>query len=297
MPVPHSPLVVITGASAGLGYYTAESAAAAGARVVIAARSSDRALRAADGIRDRVLGAEVSVVPLDLAELSSVHRAAESIAALGAIGALVNNAGVLGARRRSETADGHELMFGTNHLGHFALTALLLPRLAASGRVVHLGSIAHRFARLDWSDLENRRYRSFRSYCRSKLAVMLTGFELAERMREAGRTQSSVVVHPGYAVDELSARRPALPDAESGSALTRAVLGLFAQGKDAGAAPAVAAALGEDVRNGDFLGPASWEQLRGPAVPVAARPWARDRAAAARLWSASERMTGIRFEL
>lgn len=297
MPAASAPLVVVTGSTAGLGYFTAERLAAAGARVVLAARSRERAERALAGIRARTPDAEVSWLPLDLADLASVRTAAARLSEGEPIDVLVNNAGVLGARHRGETADGHELMFGTNHLGHFALTALLLARLAENGRVVHLGSIAHRFARLDWDDLENRRYRSFRSYCRSKLAVMLTGFELAERLRAAGSSQLSVVAHPGYSVDELAPRRAALPDATRGTAVSRAVHARFAQGKDEGSAPTVLAAIGADVRNGDFLGPAGWEQLRGEPVPVFARPHAHDRYAAERLWRVSEEATGVRFDV
>ncbi|NQX26852.1 SDR family NAD(P)-dependent oxidoreductase [Microbacteriaceae bacterium VKM Ac-2854] len=297
MPAASAPVVVVTGATAGLGYFTAEQLAAEGARVVLAARSAERSARAADGIRAQVPGADVRTVRLDLADLDSVRRGAAELSELGPIDALVNNAGVLGSARRAETVDGHELMYGTNHLGHFALTALVLPALAADGRVVHLGSIARRFVRRNESDRESRRYRSFRSYCRSKLAVMLTGFELAQRMREAGRTQLSIVAHPGYAVDELSERRAALPDAATGTALSRALHSLFAQGKDAGAEPTVAAAIGADARSGDFLGPSGWQQLRGTPVPVFARPHAHDRRAAARLWRDSEEATGVRFDL
>ncbi|NQX12881.1 SDR family NAD(P)-dependent oxidoreductase [Microbacteriaceae bacterium VKM Ac-2855] len=293
---PH-PLVVVTGPTAGLGYYTTESLARAGARVVLAARSVSRAERTAAGIRERVPDADLTILELDLASLASVREAAGALTALGPIDALVNNAGVVSARRRGETVDGHETMFGTNHLGHFALTALLWPQIAPGGRVVHLGSIAHRFVRLDETDLENRRYRSFRSYCRSKLAVMLTGFELAARLREAGDSRSSTVVHPGYAVDELSSPRSALPDAQAGTALSRLIHGAFAHGKDAGARPSVVAALGDDVRSGDFLGPSGWQQLRGRPVPLIAYPHAYDRQAASSLWRASERMTGIRFDV
>lgn len=290
--------VVVTGATAGLGYFAAEQLAARGAHVVLAARSEQKVQAALASIRSRVRGAVVDSVPLDLADLSSVERAATELHDGGPIDALVNNAGVLSSRSRSLTADGNEMMFGTNHLGHFVLTALLMPSLAerADARVVHLGSIGHRFARLRRDDLQSEDYGSFRAYCRSKLAVMLTGFEMAERLRDAGSPVASIVAHPGYSVDELTPRRSALVE-NRGIAPYRALLRTFAQGKDAGAEPIVTAALGARAVNGDYWGPGGWEQLAGSPAPVPAKPHAHDRATASWLWRESERLGGHPFEI
>ncbi|PJJ62390.1 oxidoreductase [Compostimonas suwonensis] len=281
---------VVTGGNAGLGYFAAEQLAAAGASVVLASRSPQKAQLALEAIRAAVPGARVSFVRLDLADLSTVPPAAEELRA-EAIDGLVANAGILGARTRGETADGFELMFGTNHLGHAALIAELLPTLAATpdSRIVHLGSIAHRFERLDFADLQSEKYRSFRSYCRSKLAVMLFAFELDRRLREAGSGIRSLVAHPGYSVDELSpARAGVVP--ERPNPVIRTALGGFAQGKDAGAWPVARAMTDPAAAGGDYWGPGGWEQLRGAPALVTTKPHARDPETAARLWRATERL-------
>jgi NAD(P)-dependent dehydrogenase (short-subunit alcohol dehydrogenase family) len=293
--------VVVTGASAGLGYFAAEQLAAAGHRVVLATRDHARAAAAERSIRRHVDGADLAHVHLDLADLDSVRAAAAELAALqpDGVDAIVNNAGVVGAGTMQRTAQGTELQIGTNHLGHFAWTALTLPLLdRRAGRVVHLGSIAHRWARLDAADpLGAAHYSSYRQYGRSKLAVMLFGFELAERLADAGSAVSSVVAHPGFSLDLLSPDRPDITSSRPEPAWTRPAQRLYAQGKDAGAEPLVHAAVADDVRSGEYWGPSGWMQLRGPAAVVPAQPRAHDRAEAARLWEASERAAGVAFAL
>lgn len=293
--------VVVTGASAGLGYFAAEQLAAAGHRVVLATRSATRAAAAERSIRRPVPDADLGHVHLDLADLDSVRAGADELARLEPAGvdAIVNNAGVVGSGTMQTTPQGTELQIGTNHLGHFAWTALTLPLLEArSGRVVHLGSIAHRWARLDGADpLGAGRYSSYRQYGRSKLAVMLFGFELAERLADAGSTVASVVAHPGFSLDILAPERPDVAASRSEPAWTRPAQRLYAQGKDVGAEPLVHAAVGSGVRSGQYWGPAGWMQLRGPAAVVRAEPKAHDRAEAARLWAASERASGVAFAL
>ncbi len=293
--------VVVTGASAGLGYFAAEQLAAAGHRVVLATRSASRAAAAERSIRRHVPDADLGHVHLDLADLDSVRAGADELGRLEPAGvdAIVNNAGVVGSGTMQTTPQGTELQIGTNHLGHFAWTALTLPLLEArSGRVVHLGSIAHRWARLDSADaLGAGRYSSYRQYGRSKLAVMLFGFELAERLADAGSTVASVVAHPGFSLDVLAPERPDIEASRSEPAWTRPAQRLYAQGKDAGADPLVHAAVGAGVRSGQYWGPAGWMQLRGPAAVVRAEPKAHDRTEAARLWAASERASGVAFAL
>jgi len=293
--------VVVTGASAGLGYFAAEQLAASGHRVVLATRNATRAAAAERSIRRHVPDADLGHVHLDLADLDSVRAGADELGRLEPTGvdAIVNNAGVVGSGTMQTTPQGTELQIGTNHLGHFAWTALTLPLLEArSGRVVHLGSIAHRWARLDSVDpLGAGRYSSYRQYGRSKLAVMLFGFELAERLADAGSTVASVVAHPGFSLDVLAPERPDVAASRSEPAWTRPAQRLYAQGKDAGADPLVHAAVGPGVRSGQYWGPAGWMQLRGPAAVVRAEPKAHDRTEAARLWAASEQASGVAFAL
>ncbi|MBF4614623.1 SDR family NAD(P)-dependent oxidoreductase [Curtobacterium sp. VKM Ac-1376] len=293
--------VVVTGASAGLGYHAAEQLAAAGHRVVLATRDRERAAAAARSIRQRVDHASLAHVHLDLADLGSVGAAADELAALepAGIDAVVNNAGVVGASTRGATAQGTELQIGTNHLGHFAWTGLLLPLLEPrAGRVVHLGSIAHRFVHLDPADpFRVGRYSSHRQYARSKLAVMLFGFELGQRLADAGSRVSSVVAHPGLSLDRLSPCRPEIAPSRAEPSWIGPAQRLVAQGKDIGAESLVHAAVGADVHSGEYWGPAGLMQLRGPAAVVAAEPRAHDRTAAARLWVASEGASGVTFAL
>lgn len=301
LPDQHGRRVLITGPTAGLGYWAAEQLASRGATVVLAARSPEKVRATEASIRSRVPDADISSVPLDLADLSDVARAADDIRRIGRIDALILNAGVLSSRHRDLTVDGHERMFGTNHLGHFALTAHLLPHLVDGrsaddpARIVHLGSIAHRFTRLALDDLDGTDYQNFRAYCRSKLAVMLFGFELATRLGEAAAPVSSIIAHPGFAIDELSPFRPALATAATAPAPLRAVEGAFAQGKDAGAWPIVAAAASPAAQSGSYWGPGGWEQLKGAPKPVRAKAHAHDRAVASSLIAASEQMTGTRL--
>jgi NAD(P)-dependent dehydrogenase (short-subunit alcohol dehydrogenase family) len=290
--------VVVTGASAGLGYQAAEQLAAAGHRVVLATRNPDRAAAAERRIRQRVPGAVLDHLHLDLADLDSVRPAAADLADRGPVHAVLNNAGVVGSRALRTTAQGHELQIGTNHLGHFAWTGLVLPLLRATGgRVVHLGSISHRWVTLDRRDpLGAGHYNGYRQYARSKLAVMLFGFELAQRLADAGSPVSSVVAHPGLALDSLT---PTGPDrsATAGAAWSRPGQRWIAQGKDAGAVPLVHATVADGVRSGEYRGPDGWFQLRGGPAVVPAEPRAHDRAEAARLWTASEAASGVAFAL
>ena len=291
--------VVVTGASAGLGHHAAEQLAARGHRVVLATRNPDRGLAAERSIRAHVGGADLVHLHLDLADLDSVRAAASTLATLGPVHALLNNAGVVGSTEQRSTAQGSELQMGTNHLGHFAWTALVLPLLDPEvGRVVHLGSIAHRFATLDRRDpLAVGRYAGHRQYARSKLAVMLFGFELAQRLGDAGSTVRSIVAHPGLALDAAGPPRPDVAPARPEPAWMRAAPGWVAQGKDTGARPLVHAAVGDGVRSGEYWGPGGPLQLTGAPAVVPARQRAHDRAVAARLWTASERATGTAFAL
>ncbi|KJC65570.1 SDR family NAD(P)-dependent oxidoreductase [Agreia bicolorata] len=294
-------IIVVTGGNAGLGYFTAEQLALRGARVVIASRNEAKAKLAIDSLHREVENIEPpSYVHLDLADLASVSRASDELVALPSIDVLVANAGITESTADSTTVDGFESMFGTNHLGHFALISQLMPSLltTADSRIVHLGSISHRFYALDLDEHDSpERFRSFRSYSRSKLAVMTFAFELDRRLRESGHDTRSIVAHPGFALDELTPARPGItPDTRPGAAV-RTLLGSFAQGKDAGAWPIVMAATDEYLRGGEYVGPAGWQQLRGHPRVTAAKAWSRDRAIAAKLWHLSENLTGTSLRL
>jgi NAD(P)-dependent dehydrogenase (short-subunit alcohol dehydrogenase family) len=290
---------VVTGGNAGLGYFASEQLAARGARVVIACRNSEKGRAAVTSIERNVRGAEVLTVPLDLASLSSVEAAVRTLTGLGPIHALVANAGVTSSKAGDITSDGFEIMFGTNHLGHFALIAGLLPALAEGpSRIVHLGSISHRFYRLDLDDpMGADGYQSFRAYARSKLAVMTFAFELDRRLREAGSDAQSVVAHPGFSIDQLAPDRPGITPRNGAPTVLRAIMRSMVQGKDAGARPTVHAATDPYLRGGEYVGPSGWQQLTGAPTVRKPKPWARDRAIAVRLWSLSEGLTGTRIDL
>ncbi|MFD4246840.1 SDR family NAD(P)-dependent oxidoreductase [Streptomyces sp. NPDC058525] len=286
---------LVTGGNAGIGYFVAEQLSATGATVVLGSRNPAKVEAATASIRARVAGARVRAVRLDLADLSSLETA---VASLGVerLDAVVHNAGVaLDDPPRRETGDGHELMFGTNHLGHFALTRWLMPLLSAApaARVVTMGSFAAKSERLDLDDLQSRTdYRPGRTYGRSKLAQMYFGVALDRRLRTAGSTVSSVVVHPGGALDSLTPSRPPVHTRTTGALLRAAPAALLVQGKHAGAWPAVRAVLDPAVRGGQLWGPRVFG-LRGEPRPEPMWNHLADASAAARLWDASCVLTGV----
>ncbi|THA50584.1 SDR family NAD(P)-dependent oxidoreductase [Streptomyces sp. A1136] len=286
---------LVTGGNAGIGYFVAEQLSATGAAVVLGSRSPAKAEAAMASIRARVAGARVRAVRMDLADLSSLETTVEALG-VERLDAVVLNAGVaLDHPPRRATADGHELMFGTNHLGHFALTQRLMPLLSAAptARIVTMGSFAAKSERLDLDDLQSRKdYRPKRTYGRSKLAQMYFGVELDRRLRVAGSRVVSVVAHPGGALDSLTPSRPPLHVRTPGARLKAAPAALVVQGKDAGAWPAVRAVLDPAVRGGSLWGP-SFFGLRGE--PRGEPVWSHlaDTSIAARLWVASCGLTGL----
>jgi NAD(P)-dependent dehydrogenase (short-subunit alcohol dehydrogenase family) len=205
LPSQHGKTFVVTGGNAGIGYFIAEQLAGAGGRVVIAARDARKAEAAIASIRSRVPGAEVSTVHLDLASLDSVRAAAAELSTLASLDALIENAGaIMPSRRRELTAEGNELMFGTNHLGHFLLTALLYPTLARTpgSRVITMGSGATHLTGIDLGDLQSaRKFSAWAAYGQSKHATQAFGFELDRRLRAAGSPVTALVAHPGGGQD------------------------------------------------------------------------------------------------
>ncbi|MFF3501510.1 SDR family NAD(P)-dependent oxidoreductase [Streptomyces sp. NPDC003247] len=286
---------LVTGGNAGIGYFVAEQLSATGATVVLGSRNPTKAEVASASIRARVAGARVRTVRLDLADLPSLRTVADSLE-VDRLDAVVHNAGVaLDDPPREETGDGHELMFGTNHLGHFALTHWLMPLLSAApaARVVTVGSFAAKSERLDLDDLQSwKDYRPKRTYGRSKLAQMYFGVELDRRLRAAGSTVASVVVHPGGALDSLTPSRPPIHVQTTGARLSAAPAALLVQGKHAGAWPAVRAVLDPAVRGGQLWGPRVFG-LRGEPRREPVWNHLADTSVATRLWEASCDLTGI----
>ncbi|MET8718838.1 SDR family NAD(P)-dependent oxidoreductase [Streptomyces misionensis] len=286
---------LVTGGNAGIGYFVAEQLSATGATVVLGSRNPVKAENAMASIRARVPGARVRAVRMDLADLSTLRTAAESLA-VDRLDAVVLNAGVaLDDPPRRETGEGHELMFGTNHLGHFALTRWLMPLLSAApaARVVTIGSFAAKSERLDLDDLQSRKdYRPKRAYARSKLAQMYFSLELDRRLSAAGSTVAGVLAHPGGALDSLTPSRPPVHVRTAGARLGAAPAALLVQGKDAGAWPAVRAVLDPAVPEGRMWEPRVFG-LRGE--PRCEPVWHHltDTLVATRLWDASCDLTGV----
>ncbi|ASW56209.1 SDR family oxidoreductase [Plantactinospora sp. KBS50] len=295
-------LAVVTGGSDGLGLGLARRLAQAGAEVVLPVRNPDKGAAAAGKVGAAVPGATISTRNLDLASLGSIRAFSDTMRDEGRpIHILVNNAGVMTPPTRHTTTDGLELQFGTNHIGHVALTAGLLPLLRAGrARVTTMSSSAARYGKLDWDDLQSeRRYSPVGAYNRSKLATLHFGLELDRRSRAAGWGIISNVAHPGTTMTNLYAAGPNLgrsrPSAHE--AVLRRLLrwGLFVQAVDAGLLPALHAATSPDARGGRFYGPDGFGQFTGGPTELAIYRSARDTADAARLWTVSEQLAQVAF--
>ena len=286
---------VVTGASSGIGFEAASVLARRGASVVLACRDEGRAADAAARIQAGAPGAAVTVVALDLASIPSVRAAAQKIRARhGRLDLLINNAGVM-MPPYATTADGFELQFGTNHLGHFALTGLLLDRLlpVEGSRVVTVASNAHRAGRINFDDLASRhRYRRAAAYAQSKLANLLFTYELQRRLMAAGALTAALAAHPGTAATQLTRYLPQVLQAGN-----RVFGRVIAQSAAMGALPALRAAADPGARGGEYYGPGGWMQSKGYPRRVGSSARSHDEQAQRRLWQESERLTGITFPL
>jgi hypothetical protein len=288
-------VAIVTGSNTGLGYDTARVLAARGAQVVMAVRDTAKGEAAAARIRGITPRADVTVHKLDLGSLDSVRTAsAELAAAYPRIDLLINNAGVMYPPKQS-TADGFELQFGTNHLGHFALTGLLLKNLLSvdGSRVVAVASIAHKIrAKIDFADLqwEHRRYDRVAAYGQSKLANLMFAYDLQRRLSAANAKTISVAAHPGVAATELVRHVPgaSLPGVSwlSGRLLNTSELG---------ALPTLRAATDPAVRGGQYWGPDGFRELRGYPKLVDSSTQSHDTAIQDRLWTVSEELTGVTY--
>lgn len=289
-------LALVTGVTGGLGCHTALELARKGAQVVLAARDTSAAHQVAERIRRQVPDAGLHLLRLDLADLSSVREASRTVLQQWpVIDLLVNNAGVMAPPHR-RTADGFELQFGTNHLGHFALTGLLLPALSAA-RVVTVSSFMHHNAGgvPDVDPRTVRRYRRWSAYSESKLANLMFMLELHRRARAAQLDLVSVAAHPGYASTKLASSGPRLGTPGPAAYLLAGVTQLAGQSAAAGALPILMAATLPKLAGGTYLGPSGFLELRGAPEPVDMARTARDPEAAAALWVRSEEATGVRM--
>jgi NAD(P)-dependent dehydrogenase (short-subunit alcohol dehydrogenase family) len=297
IPDQHGRIAVITGASSGLGLEVAKVLAGHGATVVLASRDADKTARAARDVRAASPQARVEVAELDLASLASVRKIAEDLSArFGRLDLLINNAGVM-MPPYGLTADGFELQFGTNHLGHFALTGLLLPALlpVPGSRVVTVASNAHRVGRMDFDDLMSaRHYRKMSAYGRSKLANLMFTYELQRRLSAAGAATIALAAHPGTALTELQRHMSPL-SAMAMSPRWRAVNSWWVQGAAMGALPVLRAATDAGVTGGAYFGPDGPFQLTGHPVLVRSSGRSHNAEAARRLWAESEKLTQVSF--
>jgi len=274
---------IVSGANSGIGYEAAEELAARGAKVILACRSEERGMAAAGRIADAHPGASAEYRNLDLADLSSVREFAAGYS--GGLDLLINNAGIMALPKRLLTKDGFEMQFGTNHLGHFALTGLLLPaiRQAPSARIVNVSSQAHRRGKVDFDDLNaEKSYGAWSQYGLSKLCNLLFTYELGRRLKAASIDAISVAAHPGYTATNL----------QDGT-FFRHFNSIIAQSAAMGALPTLYAATSADVAGGDYYGPKGFYQMWGHPKKVDSTPASHDPLAAKRLWEESERMTGV----
>jgi NAD(P)-dependent dehydrogenase (short-subunit alcohol dehydrogenase family) len=287
---------IITGATGGLGYETALALAGAGAKVVLTGRNEAKGRDALQNIRRQFPKAEIAYDTLDLANLASVAEFASRYAAAHtSLDLLVNNAGVMALPQRQVTSDGFEMQLGTNYLGHYALTAHLLPllRQGHQPRVVNLSSLAHRTGAINFGDLQSAKsYSSWKAYCQSKLAMLMFALELQRRSDAGGWGLTSNAAHPGYARTDLIANGP-------GNSLlwqlSKSLQPLISQSAAEGALPTLFAATSPEAKPAGYYGPNWFYELKGPPVPAKIMPQAKDAASAARLWDVSAALTGVSF--
>jgi len=289
-------VALITGANSGIGLQAARALAERGAHVVLACRTRPKAVVARDEVLVAAPDATVSLVDLDLTSLEAVRAAGhEVLAQFDRLDLLINNAGVM-ATPYERTTNGYELQLATNHLGHAALTAHLLPLLLATdgSRVVGVSSLAHRIGKIAFDDLQSEHgYQPWRAYGQSKLANLLFTFELQRRLVRAGAGTIAVAAHPGISDTNLAGSTGGL--AGRLMALTKPAAKLFTQNSQMGALPTLRAATDPSVRGGQYFGPGGFMEQRGHPVPVRASFAANDAMVAARLWATTIELTGVPF--
>jgi len=286
---------LVTGANSGIGYHAAAHLRRANADVIVAARSPERGRQAVEALQAQQSDGVVELLALDLADTASIRAANTALRDLtDGLDAVVNNAGIMQTPQQ-QTADGFEMQFGTNHLGHFLLNQLIFDLVAArSGRIVVVSSIVHHRARgIDFDDpMLTRRYSPERAYFQSKLANLMYGLELARRLAAAGSPVICTGAHPGYSDTNLQSTGPT-----GVRKLVYRFTNLFAQPPAAGAVPEVLAAAGAEAANGGYYGPTGIGEARGPVGTARINPAAQDRDGARRLWDLSEELLDIQWKI
>ena len=295
--IPHQggKTALVTGANSGIGYQAALELARHGAHVLLGCRNAAKGLAALERIHRESPGASVAVVELDMASLASVRRFAAEFALDGrALDLLINNAGVMALPKRELTQDGFERQFGTNHLGHFALTGLLIPSLlrASAPRVVTVSSLAHRNGKIEFDNLQSeRKYVPWDAYNASKLANLLFALELERRARKAASRLVSIPVHPGISRTNIFDNGPGSNDLKA--IAVKILAPVLTQADDMGALPTLYAATSPQARGGEYIGPDGFKGFKGYPTVETPRPQALDESVAKRLWTVSEELTGV----
>jgi NAD(P)-dependent dehydrogenase (short-subunit alcohol dehydrogenase family) len=296
---------IVTGSTSGVGFLIAKALADAGARVVVAARDADKGARAVAQIRAASPDSQASFELLDLGSLASITAFVRRIAEqTNSIDLLVNNAGLMMIPRRLATEDGFERQFGTNHLGHFALTALLWPmlRTSAAARVVTVSSLAHRAGRLNFGDINSvREYSAIRAYAQSKLANLVFAIELQRRIQAAELPAVSIAAHPGIARTNLFSTGQKTASANwwrsVRTGIGELIFRMIGSSAEQGHLPLVYAAVSPDAEGGGYYGPNAWGETRGWPSPARISRRALNLQDATHLWSLSEQLVGLRFEV
>lgn len=294
---------LVTGAASGIGYETARALAERGAHVLLVDRNEPAGTEALRSIRALRHDASVEFVRLDLGSQQAIRDfATRCVAPAEPLDLLINNAGIQPIGTRRTTADGFELTLGIGHLGHFALTGVLLPLLLAAPapRVVTVSSMVHGRGRLNWDDLQlERSYEAQRAYNRTKLANLLFARELQRRATAAGTPLMSLAAHPGVARTAIGRNRRSLGRFSAGDYLVSVILSFvmpfLGQSARDGALPTLYAATAADVVGGGFYGPGGFREMKGPPAPAVVEPPGLDAEAARRLWEVSEELTGVRY--
>jgi NAD(P)-dependent dehydrogenase (short-subunit alcohol dehydrogenase family) len=297
IPLQTGKTALVTGANSGIGYQAALELARHGAHVLLGCRNAAKGAAALERLKREAPGASAEVVELDMASLASIRSFASGFGARGiALDLLINNAGVMALPKREVTADGFERQFGTNHLGHFALTGLLMPQLLAASapRVVTVASLAHRNGKIDFENLQSERgYKPLDAYGESKLANILFAKELERRARAAGSKVISLAVHPGISMTSIMENGPGTKNFRA--IVLRILAPIMIQPDAAGALPTLYAATSPEAKGGEYIGPDGFQEFKGSPVAVQPRPQALDEAVGKRLWTVSEELTGVQY--
>ncbi len=291
-------IALVTGANSGLGYYTCLELARKGAHVVLAARNKDKGIAALEKIKSEIPTADLQFMKLDLANIESIKHFADAfIEEYDKLDILINNAGVM-AIPLLRTTQGFEMQFGTNHLGHFALTSLMLPFIEKTpgARIVNVSSLMHKFGKIHFDDLNREKsYSKWDAYSQSKLSNLLFSLELHRRLRESGKTTSVMTSHPGYSATNLQIRGGEMEGSKGNILANKFLNAVVAQPAWKGALPSLYAATCPLAKSGRFYGPSGLGAVRGYPREEKINPKLTSPEVAKRLWEESERLVGMPF--